>query len=182
MQKIKNIEKDILIRAQTGDLDVFEYILSFYEKAIYNYCLHILKNTQNAKDVTQETFIKVYIHRKEIDPEKNIKTWIFTIATNTTYDFLRGKKRKNEISLDEENETISSTETYYPQECLVSDVDKALSQINPEYKRALLLFYQQGFDYKEIAEILEMPLNTVKTHISRGKEQLKEILQEYGKN
>ena len=181
---VENIDKNILIRAQTGDLEAFEYILSFYEKMIYNYCLRILKNSQNAKDVTQETFIKVYTHRKKIDLDKNIKTWIFTIATNTTYDFLRSKKRKREISLDEENETNSSFETYYSskEEGLVSDVDKALEQINPEYRKVLLLFYQQGFEYKEIAEILGMPINTVKTHISRGKEQLKELLKEYGKS
>ena len=178
MEKIK-IDKNILICAKTGDLVAFEYILSFYEKAIYNYCLRILKNSQNAKDVTQETFIKVYKNRKLIDPEKNIKTWIFTIATNTTYDFLRGKKRKNEISLDENNETISSLEAYYPKEGVVSDVEKALEQISPEYKKVLLLFYQQGFQYQEIADILEMPINTVKTHISRGKEKLKDKLKNY---
>jgi RNA polymerase sigma-70 factor (ECF subfamily) len=179
MQNLGNIDQNILIRARAGDLEAFEYILSFYEKAVYNYCLRILKNSQNAKDVTQETFIKVYMHRKEIDPEKNIKTWIFTIATNTTYDFLRSKKRKNEISLDEKNETISGFEAYYPQEGLVSDVDEALDKINPEYKKALLLFYQQGFQYQEIAEMLEMPINTVKTHIGRGKEELKEKLKNY---
>ena len=178
---METINKDILIRARSGDIEAFEYILSFYEKSIYNYCLRILKNSPNAKDAAQETFIKVYTHRKSIDPEKNIKTWIFTIATNTVYDFLRSKKRKREVNLDEEFETNSNFETYYSQreEGLVSDVDKALEQINPEYKRVILLFYQQGFGYQEIADILKMPINTVKTHISRGKEQLKEILQEY---
>jgi RNA polymerase sigma-70 factor, ECF subfamily len=179
---MENLDKNILIRAKGGDLEAFEQILSFYEKAVYNYCLRILKNSSNAKDVVQETFIKVYQHRRSIDPDKNIKTWIFTIATNTAYDFFRSRKRKNEISLDENSETISSLEAYYPQEGLLGDVEKALGRINGEYKKALLLFYQQGFEYKEIAEILEMPLNTVKTHISRGKEQLKEFLQEYGKN
>ena len=56
---------------------------------------------------------------------------------------------------------------------------KTFEQINQEYKKVLLLFYQQGFQYQEIAEILEMPINTVKTHISRGKEQLKDILKNY---
>lgn len=179
MEKSTTIDKNILIRAKTGDLEAFEYILSFYEKVVYNYCLRITKSSQNAKDVVQETFIKVYTHRKSIDPEKNIKTWIFTIATNTAYDFLRGKKRKNEISLDEHSETISSFETYNVEEGLVSDVDKALAQINPEYREVLLLYYQQGFVYKEIAEILGMPINTVKTHISRGKEQLRDKLESY---
>ncbi len=178
---MESIEKEVLIRAKSGDLEAFEHILSFYEKAIYNYCLRILKNSSHAQDVTQETFIKVYTHRKRIDPEKNIKTWIFTIATNTAYDLLRSKKRKKEVRLDE-NETISSLEAYYLPEGLISDVEKALEKINPEYKRSLLLFYQQGFQYEEIAEIVSMPINTVKTHISRGKQQLREILKEYGKN
>lgn len=58
----------------------------------------------------------------------------------------------------------------------MSDIDKALGQINQEYRKVLLLFYQQGFQYQEIAEILDMPINTVKTHISRGKDQLREKL------
>jgi len=176
---MEQIDKSILLAARAGDIEAFEYVLSFYEKAIYNYCLRILKNSQNAKDVTQDTFIKVYTHHKLIDPEKNIKTWIFTIATNTAYDFLRGKKRKAEISLEEDNETMLAFEAYYPQEGLVPDVDLALEQINEEYKKALLLFYQQGFQYQEIAGILDIPINTVKTHISRGKEQLKEKLKNY---
>ena len=176
-----SIDKEILIRARAGDADAFEQILSFYEKAIYNYVFRIMKDPQTAKEITQDTFVKVYTHRKTIDPEKSIKTWIFTIATNTAYDFIRAKKRKNEISFDEDNETISSFEAYYPKEGLVSDVDKALDQIKPEYKKVLLLFYQQGFEYKEIAEILEIPINTVKTYIKRGKEELKDKLEDYSK-
>ncbi len=180
--KTELIDKMILVRAQAGDLEAFEYIVFFYEKAIYNYCLRLVKNSQNAKDATQETFIKVYTHRTSIDPEKNIKTWIFTIATNTVYDFLRGKKRKSEISLDDNLETISSSEAYYQEEGVALDVDNALNNINPEYKKALLLCYQQGFEYQEIADTLRISINTVKTHIKRGKEQLKEILKEYGRN
>ncbi len=179
MDKKVLIEKSVLLAIKNGDLSAFEYLLSFYEKMIFNYVLRIVKNIGNAKDITQDTFIKVYIHRKLIDPEKNIKTWIFTIATNTAYDFIRGKKRKNEISLDMESETIYDIKTYYKEEGLVSDMDKALNKIKTEYKEALLLFYQQGFEYKEIADILSMPINTVKTHISRGKEQLREILKDY---
>lgn len=177
---MESLNKDILALAKNGDVNAFEQILSFYEKAVFNYCLRITKNRVEAEDVTQETFIKIYTHRKSIDPEKNIKTWIFTIATNTAYDFLRKKKRKNETSL--EDETIYNLKTYYPKESVQSDVEKALEKINPEYKKALVLFYQQGFKYEEIAEILSIPANTVKTHISRGKEELKELLKEYGKN
>ena len=98
------------------------------------------------------------------------------------YDLLRSKKRKQEVSLDEEDETISKIKAYYSEEGLNFDIEKALLKIKEEYKEILLLYYQQGFDYKEIAEMRLMPINTVKTHLSRGKEQLKEVLKEYGKN
>ena len=174
------IDKDILLKAKEGDLYAFEVILSFFEKSIFNYVLRIVKKIDYAEDITQDTFIKVYKHHENIDVEKNIKTWIFTIATNTTYDFLRNKKRKNEISFEDNFETIADTKSYYKEEGMEYDIERALGNINIEYKNALILFYQQGFEYKEIAEILNIPINTVKTHISRGKEQLKEQLQSYG--
>ncbi len=175
-------DRNILTKASLGDITAFERILYFYEKAVYNYCLRVLKDSSNAKDITQETFIKVYKHHKEIDPDKNMKTWIFTIATNAMYDLFRSKKRKREISLEENIETIDMSSSYYTEEGIVRDVENALFQIKPEYREAILLFYQQGFSYNDIAEILGIPINTVKTHISRGKQQLKEKLQEYGKN
>jgi len=183
MKDSLTIDKKILIKAQNGDLESFEYILTFYEKAIFNYCLRVIKNLSDTEDIIQETFIKVYTNRRSIDPEKNIKTWIFTIATNTMYDYFRKKKRKNERILNQEDETIIDPSAYYNSEGLTSDIDSALNKINKEYKEAILLFYQQGFEYKEIAETLSIPINTIKTHISRGREQLREILKnEYGKN
>lgn len=182
MEQRKNPDRNILTRVQQGDLEAFEHLLSFFEQPIFNYCLRLVRNKEDAEDITQDSFVKVYTHRKLIDPEKNIKTWIFTIATNTAYDFIRRRKRHNEKSLDEGDETIDVLQAYYPQEGLVSDVEQALGRISGEYRKALLLFYQQGFEYKEIAEILSLPVNTVKTHISRGKEQLKQILEEYGEN
>jgi RNA polymerase sigma-70 factor (ECF subfamily) len=173
------MDKNTIILAKNGDINAFEEIVSFYEKMIFNYLWRVVKNKEDAKDITQNTFVKVFTHRKSIDVDKNLKTWIFTIATNSAYDFLRWKQRKNETSLEDNIETIEGLEAYNTGEGIVSDVDRALQEIDMNYKKALLLFYQQGFEYKEIADILGIPINTVKTHISRGKEQLKEKLKNY---
>jgi RNA polymerase sigma-70 factor (ECF subfamily) len=173
------MDKNTIILAKNGDISAFEEIVSFYEKMIFNYSLRIVKNKEDAKDITQNTFVKVFTHRKSIDVDKNLKTWIFTIATNTAYDFMRWKQRKNETSLEDNLETIEGLESYNVGEGIVSDVERALEEIDVNYKKTLLLFYQQGFEYKEIADILGIPINTVKTHISRGKEQLKEKLKNY---
>jgi RNA polymerase sigma-70 factor (ECF subfamily) len=173
------MDKNTIILAKNGDISAFEEIVSFYEKMIFNYLWRVVKNKEDAKDITQNTFVKVFTHRKSIDVEKNLKTWIFTIATNTAYDFMRWKQRKNETSLEDNLETIEGLESYNVGEGIVSDVERALEEIDVNYKKTLLLFYQQGFEYKEIADILGIPINTVKTHISRGKEQLKEKLKNY---
>ncbi len=182
MDKKEVIDKEIIISLQKGDSSAFEYFLSFYEKLIFNYIFRIVKNREVAKDITQDTFIKVYNNTKFIDVNKNIKTWLFTIATNTTYDFLRSKKSKKEFSLDENIETIDEFDTYYTQGELISDVEKALEAIKLDYREVILLFYKYGFSYQEISEILALPINTIKTNIRRGKEQLKLILKDYGTN
>jgi RNA polymerase sigma-70 factor (ECF subfamily) len=140
----------------------------------------MIKDTTHAQDITQDTFIKVYLHHKKIDPEKNIKSWIFTIATNTAYDFLRSHKGRKSINLEDDDETIQALATYSYTEGLETDVRNALNAIKPEYSNVLTLYYKQGFDYQEIADMLSSPINTIKTHIRRGKEQLHELLKNYG--
>lgn len=172
----------ILLAFKEGNTSAFEYILSTYEKPIYNYCLRIVRDTTHAKDITQDTFIKVYTNRIKCDPEKNIKSWIFTIATNTAYDFLRSPKGRKSINLEEEDETFYAHSTYSSVEGLVTDVHEALDTIKLDYRKPIILYYKEGFSYQEIADILSLPINTIKTHISRGKEQLKHILKNYGTN
>lgn len=176
------VNKDIVIKFKHGDVGAFEYLVSLYEKAIYNYVLRIVRDPPHAKDITQDTFIKIYTHHKKVDTDKNIKSWIFTIATNTAYDFLRSKKGRKSINLEESSETFHALATYTIIEGLVTDVNDALDIIQPEYKNPIILYYKEGFDYKEIAEILSLPINTIKTHIRRGKEQLKKLLKDYGEN
>ena len=176
---MENIGKDILICVKNGDIDAFEYLVTCYEKPVYNYIVRVIKETTHAKDITQDTFIKIYLNRKKIDSDKNIKSWIFTIATNTAYDFLRSNKGRKSITLEDVDETIHALATYSYTEGLKTDVTKALSEIKPEYNKALTLYYKQGFDYKEIAEIMSSPINTIKTYIRRGKDQLQELLKNY---
>lgn len=176
------IPRHILTELKEGSVSAFEYILSTYEKAIYNYILRIVRDTTHAKDITQDTFIKIYTNRIKCDPDKNIKSWIFTIATNTAYDFLRSPKGRKSINLEEEDETFYAHSTYTTIEGLVTDVNVALDTIKLDYKKPIILYYKEGFSYQEIADILSLPINTIKTHIARGKEQLKNILKNYGTN
>lgn len=178
MAATPQIDPSIVAMAAARDVAAFEQILSAFEQPIFRYVQRFVRQRQDAEDLTQEIFIKVYRHLSQFDQEKKFSVWLYAIATNTVYDWLRKKKRSQELLiLDEEGvETIDTEQTYLSIE-VHHDVTQALEKLQPIYKTALLLFYNDGFRYEEIADILHLPLNTVKTYLYRGKQQLKKILE-----
>ena len=176
-------EKDLLISIIAGNMDSFETMLHYYEKPIWNHLRRITGNNDNASDLLQETFLKVYRNRKRIAPENNFKNWVYRIATNTAYDFLRKKRHIIEISLyaNEGSETILPELAYsrIEEEILAHDMEKALEQVPLHYRTILLLYYREGFSYEETALILGLTLNTVKTQLRRAKQALSKHLHNY---
>lgn len=179
-------ERQLILSLKEGNLGAFEKTLLLYEKQIFNHIYRLVGQLQDAQDLLQETFIKLYKNRSRIDTNKSFKAWLYKIATNTTYDWFRKKSHyRGQISLDEIDEekfeTIDTQSPYYRIEAS-NDVAGALEGIKAAYRNILLLYYRDGFSYEEIADILGIPLNTVKTHLSRAKKQLKEKLESsYGK-
>ena len=175
LAKEKINEVELLILAKNGDLEAFEKILYTYEKPIFNYLYRLVRQKQDAEDLTQAAFIKLYKSLKFIDPDKNFKSWLYKIATNTAYDWFRKKKRQAELLVPEAEEyleTNQAEEAYYEVETAF-ELEQALDQIKPVYKSVLLLYYKEELSYQEIADSLGLPINTVKTYIRRGKQILK---------
>ena len=173
------IEPELLRAVKRGDLEAFETMVSRYEKPILNYLYRLLGKKEDAEDVLQEVFLKVYTHHRKIDPEKDFNAWVYRIATTTAYDFLRRAKPGQELFIidDAENplETIDEHDAYYSIETS-NDLEQGLSKIKPIYKSVLLLHFGEGFSYEEVAEMVGAPLNTVKTYLHRGKRALKDAL------
>ncbi len=177
MQNIS--DKELVLLAIKGDMKAFEQLVSLYEKPIFGYIVRFVNHKENAEDLTQETFIKIFRSLKTFDPEYKFKTWLFTVATNTVYDWLRKAKKNKEIFIvddpDINFETIDDRWSYK----LTEDkelVDNALKNIKPVYQSVIVLFYRDELSYQEIAEVLKVPINTVKTYIYRAKEALSEEL------
>ena len=171
------LDSKILISAQKGDLKAFDALINFYQTAIYNHLYRLSGNKDDAADLTQETFIKLYKTRERIKPDDNFRSYLYKIATNTAYDWLKKKKRHPEdLIIDNEDqnfETIEAKQSYYKIEDLdLIGLEMALSKIKPVYKSLLLLYYQQGFTYEEISAITGQPLNTVKINLHRAKKVL----------
>ncbi len=174
------IEKEDLEKLKRGDIETFEKVLFVYERAIFGYIFNMVGQKETAEDLTQEVFMKLYKNLKSIDPEKSFKSWLYKIATNAAYDWFRAKRNKRELLIldkDDAPETIGEDSPYLEIEGNI-DLEEAFKKIKPIHRTVLSLFYFEGFDYKEIASILSIPINTVKTHIRRGKESLKNELEE----
>ncbi len=142
-----------------------------------------------AEDLTQETLIRVYKNLDRIDPDGNFRAWIYRIATNTVFDWLRKKGKTKEVPLfiDGTNAERSSDVllNQFPSYTMAdienkSDVTKALEKINPPYQLVLILFYYHGFSCQEIANILRIPTGTVKTRLYKARQTLKKALFEQG--
>ncbi len=172
-------EKDLAKMLRAGDLSAFEKLISIHENKIFNYLYRLVGSRADAEDLTQEVFIKLYKHKSRIDPEKNLKSWLYTVATNAANDWFRARKGYSSYSLYSEEgsslETIRSDPAYYYIERTI-DIAAALEKLKPMYKTALLLFYKEGLNYTEISEVLRVPVNTVKTYLRRAKEALKQEL------
>lgn len=172
-------DKELTELAIKGDIKAFEQLVFRYEKPIFWYIKKFVAQKENAEDLVQETFIKIYRSLKTFDPEYKFKTWIYTIATNTVYDWLRKAKKSKELFIiddpDNSFETIDESSSYK----LIEDkelVDNALRNIKPVYQSAIVLFYRDELTYEEIAEVLKVPINTVKTYIYRAKKALSDLL------
>lgn len=160
----------------------FEELAYKYLKPIFNFIFRLTKNIQVAEDLTQETFIKAWKNLKRYDRKRSFKTWLFTIAKNTAYDYFKKKKTipfayfedmEGNSFLENIEEDIAKPEESLDLEINLKQLEMALEKIPAHYQEVLILCYKEDFTLQEIAEILSEPYNTVKNRHSRAITNLK---------
>ena len=181
-----NTDEEIVNHYRDGNKDLFKILIDRYISPIYNFTAR-LTDKEIANDIVQEVFIKVWKKIDHFDSQKSsFKTWIFTIARNTTIDFLRKKKLINFTSLENDTDSLSfassiKDETLLPDEILQKLQDSELlsekiESLLPQHKTVLILHYQEELTFSEIGKILNKPLNTVKSYHHRAIIKLREML------
>ncbi len=167
-----------------GQKTDFDLLVSRYLKPIYSFFSRASSNSEEAADLAQETFFRVWKNLKKFHQYKNFKIWIFTIAKNILIDWYRKKKNIVFSKLDTEKEffedTIVDVEPL-PDEIFSNfeDLEKLnldLEKIRPDYKMIILLHHTDDLTFNEISEILEKPLNTVKSQYHRAISELKSFI------
>ena len=182
-------EKELIRRAKQGDMLAFEELIVQHEKIVYNVALRMMNHSEDAKDISQDVFLKAYKSLENFDERSAFSTWLYRITHNTCIDEMRKRKGKYSYSLEEELENEEGSmqrqiadEGDSPEESLLreeqkSEIVQALDTLSAEHKAAIILRDVKGLPYDEIAEILELSMGTVKSRISRARNQLKtEIL------
>lgn len=177
-------ETQLIEKASKGDISAFEELISIHQKMVYNYCYRMSGDLHDAEDLTQEVFLKAYRGLANFKGKSKFSTWIYRIAYNTCIDRHRKKKSAdtNMVFIDDEDEYRQLvSDNHIPEdELLIKEkqeiVQKCIESLRPEYRSVIILRDIQNYTYAEIAAMLDMPLGTVKSYISRGRSALRESL------
>ncbi|WP_054950951.1 RNA polymerase sigma factor SigW [Numidum massiliense] len=187
MQEENKLEALLIQRAVDGDETAFIGIVEQYKDKIYYLSLRMLRSAQDAEEIAQETFLRVYKNLDRFDPQRKFSTWIYRIATNLCIDHIR--KRKAHYSLDDSIGDDDGEDWYSrqesseptPEESLMSlelrtKVKDAIEELPAHYKAAIVLRYFHDMTLAEIGEVLSLPVSTVKTRVHRARESLRKVL------
>lgn len=181
-------EEQLIRRAQQGDNDAFEQLLLLHQKRVYNLCLRMCANPDDALDLSQEAFIKAWKALGQYQFEASFSTWLFRLTSNVCIDFLRRKKRRQETSLTENYEDsddgaeLQLTDAQpLPEEQAITnetrlELAQAMARLAPDHRAILHLRVIENLPYEQIAEILDIRVGTVKSRLARARIQLRKIL------
>ncbi len=170
----------LLSRYKRGDVSAFRELVERYATSIHNLALRLLRDPMEAENVAQETFLRVILSLGRMRLDLPFKPYLFRIAVNLCYDILRMKKPllfSESDSVDEIVEDVPEILDRIEKDELQSRLRSVIETLPPRYRAVVVLRYNEGFSYEEIAQALNLPLNTVRTHLRRAKEQLKSKLE-----
>lgn len=191
MALTQSTDHDLVVLARSGSEKAYRELLDRYQRPVFSLVYRMVRDRELAEDLAQETFIKVFNHLERYNPKYKFSSWIFKIASNLSIDHLR-KKEPVTVSLDGSRHASTADEVEAtritvesrdenPEEFLEakelgSEIEGAIGQLRPEYRTAILLRHVEGRPYEEIAEIMDIPLGTVKTYIHRARTELRGTL------
>jgi RNA polymerase sigma factor (sigma-70 family) len=176
---IISTDQQLIQMSLCGDPVAFEHLFKRYRESILQLYLQRTGNRDDADDLLQETFVKVFLKLDSYNQEFTFGQWVYTIARNTFIDYKR--KKRDDVSVDSlpggYSSITASTEAPTPEESYINNQQRAqiehyMSKMTPRYRRLIELRFFKDYSYEEIAKELGLPLGTVKTQIHRARGQL----------
>ena len=183
------MQDELLIRReQRGDADAFEQLLLEHQKNVYNLCYRMAGNPDDAMDLSQETFLRAWRCLDQYQFASAFSTWLYRLCSNICIDFLRKRRRQQTVPLtfegaDGEEQTYAVPDAQpLPEEQVELKLTRetlqaAMAQLLPEHRAVLQLRVVNEMSYEQIADVLDIQIGTVKSRLSRARNQLKKILE-----
>ena len=168
----------LLKKCLEGDNYYFSEIVNRYKNLVYSIILRMINNNDEANDLAQDVFLKIYKNLDKYYPDYKLSTWIIRITSNHVIDYRR-KKKQDSVSLDDveyELASYDSPEQAYIDKEQSKTLNKVVSELPDIYRIPIVLYHQQGLSYQEISDITQEPLSKVKNRIFRGRRMLKDAL------
>lgn len=175
-------EKRIIKKILTGHGECFEELVEGYKNLIFKTCMEFMKNEQDAMDMSQEVFIRIYNNLDKFEFKCKFTTWVYKICVNTCLTELKKKYRIN-LPLEERYDygSTPSPEEIYEGEELKQLIGEEIDGMSQKKKRILKLRMLGNYTFDKIAEILHLPSSSVRTEYTRAKSQITESLKNYNK-
>jgi len=158
-----------------GDRRAMAQLVSQYKRPVYNAAYRILGNADDAADITQTVFLKVFEHIGDYDPKFRFFSWIYRISINESLNQVK-KRRNQEPLADSQASPWRSPEEYLESESLSERVQGALMELNGDYRTVVVLKHMSGCSYQQISEILQIPEKTVKSRLYTARQLMKKSL------
>lgn len=173
----EKVEQVIMLieKSKAGDTEAFEELLKLHSDQLYRTAFLYVGNRDDTLDIVQETSFNAFLAIKKLKHNQYFSTWLTRILINCANDYLR--KNKKHIPFADVDPFISRREEMNLEHI---DLIRAINKLKPKYRNAVILFYFRDLPIKDIASIMEVPENTVKTYLHRGKKQLKNKLKGVG--
>ena len=175
----------LIERSNAGDREAFETLVSRYEKKVYSLALRLTGRSEDAFDLTQDIFMKMFASLSLFRGESAFSTWLYRLSYNVCIDYERKRKRRViTYSLEDDTYFLDphltddrfSPEVQWENRQLKEEIQKALLELSAEHRMMVLMRDVQGLSYKEIAEVLEIGEGTVKSRIFRAREAMRKKL------
>jgi len=177
-------DEEAVLKVQSGEIDYFELLVSRYNDKIKRYGRKFLAGYEDIEDIVQQVFLKAYINIQSFDSSKKFSSWLYRIAHNEFINAIKKKKREPLPFFDPDSifphPLSKEPADRSAQEKEVFDMaDKCLDKLKPGYREVIILYYFQELSYKEIADILHIPVSTVGVKIKRAKKIMSQFIKKY---
>lgn len=169
-------DEELVREVQGGSILAFESLVRRYQRRIFAFVRRIIGNDDMASDVVQETFISLYKTIDRVDSSKKFSSYLFTIARNNAYSQLRSLKPNAPLETAANIPSQETVDDLYERREHADWVRRAVASIDKKYKTVISLYYFEDLSYEQISKKLGLPINTVRTHLKRGKDALKQLL------